>query len=51
MQDQLPMETGVVQARMQSVRGSFQVEWEQSEAPKHPNQNYKEDKREVEPLG
>jgi hypothetical protein len=51
MQDQLPMETGVVQAMMQFGRGSFQGGWEQSEAPRHPNQNYKEGKQEVGPLG
>ena len=51
MQDQLLMETGVVQAMMQFGRGSFQAGWEQSEAPIRPNQNYKEDKGAVGPLG
>jgi hypothetical protein len=51
MQDQLLMETGVVQAMMQFGRGSFQGGWEQSEAPRRPNQNYKEDKRAVGSLG
>jgi hypothetical protein len=41
------METGVVRAMMQLGRGSFQGGWEQSEAPKHPSQKYKEDKQEV----
>ena len=47
MQDQWLMETGVVQAMMQFARGSFQVGWEQSEAPRHPIQNYKAGKREL----
>jgi hypothetical protein len=42
MQDQSQMERGVVQAMKQFARGSFQVGWEQSEAPRHPSLNYKE---------
>jgi hypothetical protein len=45
MKGQWLMEMGVVQAMMQFGRGCFQVGWEQSEAPRHPSQNYKEDKR------